>query len=71
MDTAELADGPVPEGDGAVPAGGAAGIPTGDWDLDWVFGRLSETPRWLGQATDRAGRTLTVAHHSVWCSKAA
>ena len=47
------------------------GVPTGEWDLEWVFRRLSETPRWLEQATDRRGRTLTVAHHSLWCSKAA
>lgn len=42
-----------------------------DWDLPWVFRTLSRTPRWLGQAADRAGRRLTVAHHSLWCSRCA
>ena len=48
-----------------------AAITEEDWDLPWVFRKLSRTPRWLGQATDRTGRQLTVAHHSLWCSRTA
>ena len=71
MDTAERADGSAPGTETETRRDAVPGVPAGEWDLEWVFERLSETPRWLGQATDRQGRTLTVAHHSLWCSKAA
>ncbi len=52
-------------------AGAQARVEGHGWDLEWVFRRLVSTPRWLGQAADRKGRTLTVAHHSIWCSRVA
>ena len=71
MDTAGRADRPVPGAGMPSPRTVGPDGFSGDWDLERVFRELSETPRWLGQATDRGGRTLTVAHHSLWCSRAA
>ena len=44
-----------------LPAG-PGGVRDRKWDLEWVFRELLHTPRWLGQATDRSGRTLVGAN---------
>ena len=55
----------------AAVSGRFATLAVQGWDLPWVFRTLAGTRRWLGQAADRTGCRLTVAHHSLWCARTA